>query len=157
MLVISFLCAALGSQAGLTSFFTAGEGAVAPNSTHATVFGSPGLVFSSSQAPAFVANVFGNGSNYMKIISEPNGFNQATYDALVRATHVLGKVGMTHAQDYGSYEVAIYSCRSWTDGIQHVSCGFPLTEEMAQRVKRQRQYVTLTLSIVKSIHLECNH
>lgn len=142
------LCSALRDQLGLTSFLTAGEGAVAPNSTHATAFGSRGLVYSPSQAPAFVANVFGNGSNYMKIIAEPNGFDQATHDALVSATHALGKVSMTHAQDYASYEVAI---RSRTDGIQHVPFDLPLTAEMAQRIKRQVQHVTPTLNIGKIV------
>jgi imidazolonepropionase-like amidohydrolase len=142
------LCSALRNQIGLTSFFTAGEGAVAPNSTHATVFGSKGFVYSPSQAPQFVANVFGNGSEYMKLISEPNGFNQAIHNALVSATHALGKVSMTHAQDYSSYEVAI---RSRTNGIQHVPFDIPLTEEMARRIKRQVQYVTPTLNIGKIV------
>jgi imidazolonepropionase-like amidohydrolase len=142
------LCSALRDQIGLTSFFSAGEGAVAPNSTHATVFGSQGFVYSPSQAPEFVADVFGNGSDFMKIISEPNGFNQATHDALVSATHALGKVSMTHAQDYGSYEVAI---RSRTNGLQHVPFDISLTEEMAQRIKRQVQYVTPTLNIGKIV------
>jgi hypothetical protein len=142
------LCSALRDQIGLTSFFTAGEGAVAPNSTHATAFGSTGLVYSPSQAPEFVANVFGNGSNYMKLIAEPNGFSQAIHDALVNATHALGKVSMTHAQDYNSYEVAI---RSRTNGIQHVPFDSPLTEEMAQRIKRQVQFVTPTLNIGKIV------
>jgi imidazolonepropionase-like amidohydrolase len=138
------LCLALRNQTGLTTVFSAGESAVAPNSTHAVVFGSQGLVYSPSQAPEFVANVFGNGSNYMKIVSEPNGFSQATHNALVSATHALGKVSMTHAQDFGSYEVAI---RSKTDGIQHVPFDIPLTMEMAQNIKRQVQYVTPTLNI----------
>lgn len=105
-------------------------------------------MFSPSQAPQLVGNVFGNGSDYMKIISERNGFNQATHDALVTASHTLGKVTMTHAENYDSYEVAILSR---TDGIQHVPCDFPLTEEMAQRIKRQVQFVTPTLNIVKIV------
>ncbi len=142
------LCSALRNQTGLTSCFNAGESAVAPNSTHATVFGVQGLVYSPSQAPEFVASVFGNGSDYMKLISETNGFDQATHDALVNAIHAIGKVSMTHAQDYGSYEVAI---RSRTDGLQHVPFDIPLTEEMAQRIKRQRQHVTPTLNIGKIV------
>ncbi|OBT87281.1 hypothetical protein VE02_02958 [Pseudogymnoascus sp. 03VT05] len=142
------LCAALRDQIGLTSFITAGEGSVAPNSTHAKVFGSKGFVNSTLQAPQFVANVFGNGSEFLKIISEPDGFNQAIHDALVSATHALGKVSMTHAQDYGSYEVAI---RSKTNGLQHVPFDVPLTEEMAQRIKRQAQFVTPTLNIGKIV------
>jgi imidazolonepropionase-like amidohydrolase len=142
------LCSAFRKQIGLTSFFSAGIGAVAPNSTHATAFGSRGFVYSPSQAPEFVANVFGNGSNYMKLISEPNGFNQATHDALVGETHALGKVSMTHAQDYGSYEVAI---RSRTDGLQHVPFDISLSQQMAQSIKRQGQYVTPTLNIGKIV------
>jgi imidazolonepropionase-like amidohydrolase len=142
------LCSALRNQIGLTSFFSAGEGAVGPNSAHATLFGTQDPVFSPSQPPQLVANVFGNGSDYMKIISEQNGFNQATHNALVNAAHMLGKVTMTHAQDYDSYEVAILSR---TDGIQHVPCDIPLTEEMAQRIKQQIQYVTPTLNIVKIV------
>jgi imidazolonepropionase-like amidohydrolase len=142
------LCSAFRDQVGLTSFFSGGESAVAPNSTHATLFGPQGSVYSSSQASQFVAHVFGNGSDYMKLIAEPNGFDQNIHDALVSATHALGKVSMTHAQDYGSYGVAI---NSRTDGIQHVPFDIPLTEEMAQRIKRQGQYVTPTLNIGKIV------
>ncbi|RDW65137.1 hypothetical protein BP6252_10788 [Coleophoma cylindrospora] len=142
------LCSALRDQIGLTSYFGAGIGAVAPNSTHVTVFGSKGIVTEPSEAPEFVAHVFGNGSNYMKIISEPNGFDQAIHNALVSATHALGKVSMTHAQDLPSYEVAILSK---TNGIQHVPFDTPLTEAMAQRIKQQMQYVTPTLNIGKIV------
>lgn len=55
---------------------------------------------------------------------------------------------MTHAQDYGSYEVAI---RSKTDGLQHVLFDTPLTEEMAQRIKNQAQYVMPTLNTGKIV------
>jgi imidazolonepropionase-like amidohydrolase len=142
------LCKAFREQIGLTSFFTAGIGAVAPNSTHATVFGGKGFVTSPCQAPEFVADVFRNGSDYMKLIAESNGFDQAIHNALVSATHALGKVSMTHAQDYASYEVAIISK---TDGLQHVPFDIPLTEEMAQLIKRQNQYVTPTLNIGKIV------
>lgn len=64
------LCAALRHQIRLTSFITDGEAAVAPNSTHAKVFRAKGIV-----NLQFLANVFGNGSNFMKIISEPDSFN----------------------------------------------------------------------------------
>lgn len=142
------LCSAFREQVGLTSFFSAGESAVAPNSTHAIVFGVKSLVHSPSQAPEFVADVFKSGSDYMKLIAESNGFNQATHNALVSATHALGKVSMTHAQDYASYQVAI---GSKTNGIQHVPFDVPLTEEMAQVIKRQAQYVTPTLNIGKIV------
>jgi imidazolonepropionase-like amidohydrolase len=142
------LCKYLSAQAGLTSVFNAGNGAVAPHSTHAVAFGSRGYVNSTAEAQPFVADVFGNGSDYMKLIAEPNGFSQAIHDALVDATHALGKVTMTHAQDFGSYEVAILSR---TDGIQHVPFDVPLTDEMAHLIKRQTQHVTPTLNIGKIV------
>jgi imidazolonepropionase-like amidohydrolase len=142
------LCSAFREQIGLTSFFTAGEGAVAPNSTHAKVFGATGFVHSPNQAPEFVAEVFENGSDYMKLIAEGDGFNQATHNALVSATHALGKVSMTHCQDFASYEVAI---RSKTDGLQHVPFDIPISKDMVQRIKQQGQHVTPTLNIGKIV------
>lgn len=142
------LCSALSDQVGLTTFFTAGEGAVAPNSTHAKVFGATGFVASPSEAPEFVSNVFGNGSHYIKLIAEGDGFNQATHDALVSETHALGKVSMTHCQDFAAYEVAI---RSKTDGLQHVPFDIPISEDMVQRIKQQGQHVTPTLNIGKIV------
>lgn len=138
------LCAAMRNQTGLTTIFSGGQSAAAPNSTHATVFGAKGLVYAPSQAMQFADAVFGNGSDFMKIISEPDGFDQATHDAIIRATKALGKHSMTHAQDFGSYEVAI---RSGTDGIQHVPFDIALTEDMARRIKTQAQHVTPTLNI----------
>ena len=111
------LCSALRNQTGLTSFLTAEIGAVGVISTYAKVFGGRGYLYSPSQAPDFVANVLSNGSEYTKLIAEPNGFDQSIHDSLVKSTHALGKVSMTHAQDYETYEVAI---QSKTDGIQHV-------------------------------------
>jgi hypothetical protein len=84
----------------------------------------------------------------MKLIAEGNGFSQETHDALVKATHALGKVSMTHCQDFASYEVAI---RSRTDGLQHVPFDIPISEEMTQRIKRRGQYVTPTLNIGKIV------
>lgn len=80
---------------------------------------------STSLIPASVKycyNVFGNGSNFMKIISKPNGFNQAIHDMLVSLTHALGKFAMTQAQDYGPYEIAM---RSKTDGIHNSMVVYP--------------------------------
>ncbi|KAL6884412.1 hydrolase [Trichoderma evansii] len=127
---------------------TAGESAVTLNNIHATVFGAKGLVHSPSQVQEFVADVFRNGSDYMKLVAELNGFNQATQNAIVDVTHALGKVSMTRAQDYASYEVAIVSK---INGIQHVPFDIPLTEEMAESIKRQAQYVTPRLNIGKIV------
>ncbi|KAN0096215.1 hypothetical protein V8E51_015020 [Hyaloscypha variabilis] len=67
------LCSALGDQIGLTSYFGAVLEAVASNSTHAMVVRSKGFVIAPAQAPEFVANVFGNGSDYMQIMQNRMG------------------------------------------------------------------------------------
>jgi imidazolonepropionase-like amidohydrolase len=144
------LCHNLRNNTGLTSIFTSGVAAVKPNSTHAQLFHAPGnpLISSPDQAPQFVLNVFNNGSDYMKIVSESNGFNQATHNALVAATHALGKQSMTHAADLASYKVAI---ASKSNGLQHIPFDTPLTEDMAAQILAQNQYVTPTLNIGKVV------
>jgi imidazolonepropionase-like amidohydrolase len=144
------LCNYLRNQVGLTSLFTAGIAAVAPNSTHAKLFSVPGnpQISSPSQAPQFVDNVFRNGSDYMKLVSESSGFDQATHNTLVNATHALGKQAMTHAADLASYQVAI---TSKTNGLQHIPFDSPLTEGMAAQMKAHNQFVTPTLNIGKVV------
>jgi imidazolonepropionase-like amidohydrolase len=142
------LCESLRNQVGLTSFFTGGRAATAPNSSHAILFNVPKneLVSSPSQAPQFVANVFNNGSDFMKLVAESNGLDQNTQNALVAETHKLGKKAMTHAADFHSYNQAIISK---TNGIQHIPLDKTVTHDMIKQIQRQNQYITPTLTLGK--------
>jgi hypothetical protein len=104
-------CSSIRDQTGLTSFFTAGFSAKGPGSSHANNSDTPmdKLIWEPSQAPSYVDWVFGNGSDWLKIVSEMNGPNQATQNALVAEAHALGKKANTHAADLVSYNMAIVS------------------------------------------------
>ncbi|MCJ1475769.1 hypothetical protein MMC13_004433 [Lambiella insularis] len=144
------LCNSLRDQVGLTSLISAGEAAVGPNSTHARVFQTPAneTVSSPSQAPELVSSVFRNSSDFKKLISETNGFDQATANAIVAATHALGRKAQTHAADIASYNMAILS---GTNGIQHMGIDGPLTQSMIAQMLAQNQTATPTLALLKAL------
>jgi imidazolonepropionase-like amidohydrolase len=144
------VCHALRNQPGLTALFTAGFPAQGPNSSHAINLGTPPneLIYSSSQADQFVANVFGNGSDYLKITAEQNGPDQATQNALVAAAHARGQQVMTHAANLIYYQQAIYSK---TNGIQHSPADKNLTQDLIQMMLKQRQHVTPTMEIARLV------
>lgn len=139
-------CSSMRGQMGLTSFFTAGFSAKGPGSSHANNSDTPldELIWEPSQAPSYVQYVFGNGSDWLKIVSELNGPDQETQDALVLQAHNLGKQVNTHAADLNSYSMAIIS-RS--DGPQHVPLDGLLNDTMLDLMYSQRQYATPTMNV----------
>lgn len=139
-------CNALKNLNGLTSFVTTGIPATAPGSPHQILLGFPlsDTISSPSQAPQFVANVFGNGSAFLKMVAEQGGPDQATLNALVYYTHQAGHVSATHATTNATYWQAVLSK---VDSIQHVPVDVPLSMAAAQQILQQKQYVTPTLNI----------
>jgi imidazolonepropionase-like amidohydrolase len=141
-------CAPLRNQPGLTDYHTAGVPAVGPNSSHAIGMKIPDsqLIFPNSDPVQLVDWVFGNGSDYMKITVETNGPTQEQQNRMVDAAHALGKQTMSHASDMKSFLQAIVS---QTDGLQHVPSDGNLTSHDLKTIRRQNQYVTPTLAIIK--------
>ena len=139
-------CNALKNLNGLTSFITTGIPATGPGSPHQVLLGFPlsETISSPEQAPQFVANVFGNGSAFLKMVAEQGGLDQATLNALVEYTHQAGHVSTTHATTNATYWQAI---QSQVDSIQHVPIDMPLSTAAAQQILQQRQFVTPTLNI----------
>lgn len=139
-------CSSMRGQTGLTSFFTAGLSAKGPGSSHANNSDSPlsKLIWEPSQAPVYVNNVFGNGSDWLKVVSEANGPDQATQDALVLYAHALGKKVNTHAADLASYIMAILSK---SDGPQHMPLDGLLNDTMLDLMYSQKQYATPTMNV----------
>lgn len=143
-------CASMRNQTGLTSFFTAGLSAKGPGSSHANNSDAPlnQLIWEPSQAPVYVQNVFSNGSDWLKVVSEANGPDQATQNALVLHAHALGKQVNTHAADLESYIMAIVSK---TDGPQHMPLDGLINDTMLDLMLAQRQYATPTMNIFYDI------
>lgn len=142
------VCAALRNQVGLTGFFTAGQPAQGPNSSHAIHQNTRQnlLIWEPSQAPTFVQNVFNNGSDYLKITSEEHGPDQATQNALVLQAHSQGRKVMTHAATYEYYVMAV---NSNADGPQHMPYDKLLSNETLAQMVAQKQFATPTMNLYK--------
>lgn len=140
------VCSSLRDQTGLTSFFTAGYSAKGPNSSHAINSHAPAsrLISTPEQAPLYVQEVFGNGSDWLKIVSELHGPDQATQNALVLQAHAMGRKVMTHAADLNSYIMAI---ESGADGPQHMPLDGILNDTWLEKMHLQHQYATPTMNV----------
>ncbi|KAK8093489.1 hypothetical protein PG997_000174 [Apiospora hydei] len=141
------LCNALKGHRGLATFLTAGLSAVGPGSPHAiNMHRAPsGLYNETTQDPAaWTAAVFGNGSDYLKIIAEPRGPIQEAQIDLVEATHRLGRKTMTHASFIEPVNQAI---ASRTDGIQHLPQDDVLTAEQLNMIRQYNQTITATIEL----------
>jgi imidazolonepropionase-like amidohydrolase len=133
---------------GIASFFFAGQAAVGSGATRGPVFASqPGEpVYPYTNATERVEYAYRNGSNYYKLISEPNGLSDAMQAALVQATHGFGMQAMTHAADIKAYEQAIVSM---TDVIQHIPADGLLSDMALEAMQRNNQWATPTINIFK--------
>lgn len=136
------------SNHGLTSSFFAGQPAQGPNSTHAIHFNTPldRLIYGPWQAESWANQVFGNGSDYLKITAEINGPSLETQISLVNETHKHGKKSMTHAALLEYYEQAILSK---SDGIQHAPGDGTLNSTMLDLMIAQHQFATPTMEIAR--------
>lgn len=139
-------CDILRDQPGLTSAFYASIPAVGPGSNHERMLHLPDslLVNPSSQAPEVVSWAFGNNSDYYKIVSEPNGCDQETQNALVEAVHQRGKKVMTHGSYLDYFQMAV---KSGSDGLQHTAADGLVPDSIIQQIRAQGQYVTPMLNI----------
>lgn len=142
------LCSALkGPHRGLATFLTAGLSAVGPGSPHTvSMHRAPsGLYNETTQDPAaWVSAVFGNGSDYVKIVAETRGPGQDAQNELVAATHRLGRKTMTHASFLAPVAQAI---ASRADGIQHLPSDGLLSADQLATVRKQNQTITATIEI----------
>jgi Amidohydrolase family len=140
------LCNSLKNQVGLIDFYTAGQFATSPNSTHAALGLASNLIDDPSQAEQWVADRVGNASDYIKLIAKANGMNQATHNAIVQQAHTFGKLAMTHASTFGSY---LQAAISKTDIIQHSSVNEVVPPDVIQQMLAQHQVVTPTLTLAR--------
>ncbi|KAK6825628.1 hypothetical protein PG987_013122 [Apiospora arundinis] len=104
-----------------------------------------GLYNETTQDPeAWAAAVFGNGSDYLKIVAEPRGPGQEAQNDLVAVTHRMGRKTMTHAS---FLEPAAQAIASRTDGIQHLPSDGLLSADQLDTIRRQNQTITATIEI----------
>jgi hypothetical protein len=71
------VCNGLHNQVGLSQYFSSGIAAHGPGG----LVPGPAIIYNASQAAQFVDNVFGNGSDYLKIVATSGGPDQAIQKA----------------------------------------------------------------------------
>ncbi|KAJ6442537.1 amidohydrolase protein [Purpureocillium lavendulum] len=141
-------CRALKDQVGVADYITAGLFAVGPNSLHAQFFQVPPELTLQPDADLGenVDYVFGNGSDFYKIVAEENGPTQQQQNTIVQLVHAKGKATYTHASYLAAYAQAI---ASKCDGIQHVPANGTLTSAQTAQIRSQGQFVTPTMEVFR--------
>jgi imidazolonepropionase-like amidohydrolase len=126
------LVASLRHQAGLTDIRSAGTPATDPQSLQAQLPGFPagGVLTGPGQAGAFVAARVAEGSDYIKVIVDVPGLDQATLTALTVAAHTFGKLVNAHTTASAAVDEAL---RAGIDVIHHVPLDTALTSAQAAR------------------------
>ncbi|KAI0465935.1 hypothetical protein F4859DRAFT_342370 [Xylaria cf. heliscus] len=143
-------CAALknNNQTDVASLLSAGISAVGNGTGNGALQPPPDqLVYPDTDLPQLVAWAFGNGSDYYKIVAKPASLTQVQQDTVVSTAHdVFDRQTMTHASDIAAYEQAV---ASGSDGIQHMPDDGLLSSCTIAAIKRNKQFVTPTMSIFK--------
>lgn len=141
-------CAALKGQVGVADYITAGFFAVGPNSLHAHFFGVPPdqTLQPNADLNKNVDYVFGNGSDFYKIVAEDNGPTQEQQNSLVKIVRSRGKATYTHASYLSAFIQAI---TSKCDGIQHVPANGTLSTTQVRQIFSQGQFVTPTMEVFR--------
>ena len=121
------LVASLRGRAGVTDVRSSGTGATHPASMHAKRMGrAQGLVADPDEAKAYVAQRVAEGVDYIKIIVDPPGFDEATVRALVDAAHAHGLRTIAHAANSAA---VLLAQGAGVDVLTHAPIDRPLTDD----------------------------
>ncbi len=140
----------LRHQPGLTDIRSAGIPATAPGSTHSKMPGRPeaAIVTGPAAAEAFVADRLAEGSDYIKVIADVPGPDQATLDAIVAAAHRHGRLAIAHAASLVPYQMAL---AAKADVITHVPMNAPLDDATVATIVQQASVAVPTLTMMEAV------
>ena len=125
------LVASLRGRPGVTDIRSSGTGATHPASAHAKRMGrAQGLVADPDEAKAYVAQRVAEGVDYIKIIVDPPGFDEATVRALVEAAHAHGLRTIAHAANSGA---VLLAQAAGVDVLTHAPIDRPLSDDEVRR------------------------
>lgn len=146
------LLATLRDAVGVADLRAAGLVATSPTSVHAhRMHAEPEvLVANPGEADAWVATRVEEGADYIKVVIDLPGFDQATVDALVRAAHARGKKVVAHASRFDAVTMAQ---RAHVDILTHVPLDRPLERAQATELVAAGAVVVVvpTLTMMKGI------
>lgn len=138
----------LRRQRGLTDIRSAGAPAVAAGSPQSQIPGFPAdaALNNPGQATAFVRARVSEGSDYIKLIVDIPGLDQATLNALTRAAHRAGKQVNAHATSAAAVEEAL---TAGVDVVHHAPLDQALSAATAQRYRCGNRISVPTLTILE--------
>jgi imidazolonepropionase-like amidohydrolase len=143
------LVASLRGRPGVTDIRSSGTGATHPASMHAKRMGrAQGLVADRDEARAYVAERVAEGVDYIKIIVDPPGFDEATVRALVDAAHANRLRAIAHAANSGA---VLLAQAAGVDVLTHAPIDRPLSDDEARATRAGGQVVVPTLTMMEAI------
>jgi imidazolonepropionase-like amidohydrolase len=140
----------LRNRTGMADIRSAGIPATTAGSNHSHLPGWPAeeMVEGPWRATQFVTDRIAEGADYIKLIIDTLGPDQATLDALVVASHRHGKLTVAHATTTAAYDMAL---RAGVDMITHAPLDRRLTESAVGRLVAQKCVVIPTLTVMKGV------
>jgi len=143
------LIASLRGRPGVTDIRSSGTGATHPASAHAKRMGrAQGLVADPDEAKAYVAQRVAEGVDYIKIIVDPPGFDEATVRALVEAAHAHGLRTIAHAANSGA---VLLAQAAGVDVLTHAPIDRPLSDDEVRATRAGGQVIVPTLTMMEAI------
>jgi imidazolonepropionase-like amidohydrolase len=143
------LVASLRGRPGVTDIRSSGTGATHPASMHAKRMGrAQGLVADPDEAKAYVAQRVAEGVDYIKIIVDPPGFDEATVRALVEAAHAHGLRAIAHAANSGA---VLLAQAAGVDVLTHAPIDRALSAAEAAATRAAGHVIVPTLTMMEAI------
>ncbi|MCJ1380416.1 hypothetical protein MMC17_003519 [Xylographa soralifera] len=141
---------ALCALPGLPSIRSTGPPATSPSGMHSKLTGLPTelLLSSADQAAKFVEDRVTEGSDYIKLIADVPGLDQAALNAVVKASHAHGKLCIAHAAKNIPYAMAQ---EADVDVVTHVPLDTALDIAAVEKMKSERRIAVPTLTMMEAI------
>jgi imidazolonepropionase-like amidohydrolase len=143
------LVASLRNRPGVTDVRSSGTGATHPDSAHAKRMGrAQGLVANPDEARAYVSQRIAEGVDYIKIIVDLPGFDEATVRALAEAAHARGLRTIAHA---AARDAVLLAQAAGVDVLTHAPIDRQLEAGEVERTLTAGQVVVPTLTMMEAI------
>ena len=144
------LLAPLRGRPGAADLRAAGVVSTSPESAHAKrMHANPiVLVASPAEADAWVAARVEEGADYIKIVIDLPGFDQATVDALVTAAHARGRKVVAHASRWDAVAMAQ---AAGVDILTHAPLDGPIDAAQASALVAAGTIIVPTLTMMEGL------
>ena len=140
----------LRNQVGMTDIRSPGVPATSPGSVHSCLLPIPAdeLVANPEDAKSYVAKRIAEGVDYIKIVCDVPGPDQATVNALVNEAHNHKKLVIAHAAAFVPFAMAQ---DAGADVITHVPRDKALDHETASRMAAEKRIAVPTLAMMECV------